>query len=396
MSKVKNENYKVKTPSGVFQHFDGIFKSIHDKYCLFTFSNGKELKCSLEHKFLQWDNTFLLAEYVEEGTALYNDGSYVIKKEIIEEQIELFDLVNVKGGNVYSHDEGLASHNCTEFLGSSNTLLSAQTLRRLTMKDPIQENYNGCLRIYEEKEPGHLYFMTVDTSRGVGIDYSAFCVFDVTETPYRIVAVYKSNIIDPLIYPEVLYTVGTQYNNAHILVEINDNGQQVADMLHWEYEYENVVFTSTRGRAGQVIGGGFSATTQRGVRTTKQVKAVGCSNVRTLIENDQLLFWDYDLIYEFSCFVKTGSSFAATQGDHDDLVMCTVLFAWATNQTFFKEMSETDIRKRLMQDKEKLLFDDTLPFGIIDDGIETAKNQEEINKSYPEFYSHGEDNKFSW
>jgi len=256
----------------------------------------------------------------------------------------------------------------TEFLGSTNTLLPGYVLQRLAMKDPIETHYAGCLRIFEHKQPGREYFMTVDTSRGKGIDYSAFCVFDVSSVPYKIVATYKSNIIDPLVYPEVIYTVAKQYNNAHTLVEINDIGQQVADLLFYDYEYENVVFTSIKGRAGQVIGGGYGTSTQRGVRTTKPVKSIGCSNVKTMIENDQLIFWDYDLIYEFSCFVKKGASYEATSGDHDDLVMCTVLFAWATGQQFFKDLTNIDIRAKLMEDRERLLFDDILPFGFIDDG----------------------------
>lgn len=258
----------------------------------------------------------------------------------------------------------------TEFLGSSDTLLPGYVLSRLAMKDPIEDHYNKCLSIYEKKQDGHSYFITVDTSRGVGIDYSAFIVVDVTEVPYRVVATYKSNIIDPLVYPEVLYTVGREYNEAQVLVEINDNGQQVADILFETYEYENVVMTTIKGRKGQVIGGGFGGQTQRGVRTTKTVKAVGCSNIKTMIENDKFQFWSFDLIHEFSCFVKKGTSFAATDPDHDDLVMCTVLFGWASTQEYFKELTDNDIRAKLMENKERLLFDSVLPFPLIDDGRE--------------------------
>ena len=238
-----------------------------------------------------------------------------------------------------------------EFLGSSNTLISPNVLRTLAFVTPISTHYEGSLKVYEEPKDTSLYFCVVDTARGVGIDFSAFVIIDASVVPYRVVACYKNNTIAPLVYPEVIYNVAKSYNEAFTLIEINDNGQQIADILHNELEYENTIFTTVKGRAGQVIGGGFSANFQRGVRTTKQVKRIGCANLKTMIEKDKILLNDFDLINEFSTFVQRKSSYEADIGAHDDLVMCLVLFAWATNQTFFKDLTDTDFRKKLLEDR---------------------------------------------
>jgi hypothetical protein len=208
-----------------------------------------------------------------------------------------------------------------------------------------------------------------------------------------VVACYKNNLIDPLIYPEVIYNVVHAYGDAYTLVEINDNGQQIADILHHDLEYENVIFTALKGRAGQVIGGGFSSQVQRGVRTTKQVKRIGCSNAKTMIENFKILLHDYDLINELSTFIQKGSSYEADMGAHDDLVMCIVLFAWATNQTFFKDLTDTDFRKKLLEDRDRMISDDVLPFGFLDDGREI---EEIINTQSNSDFWNGFDSENKW
>ena len=271
-----------------------------------------------------------------------------------------------------------------EFLGSANTLISPNILRSIAFTTPISTHYEGSLSIYKEPVKDGVYFCVVDTSRGVGIDASAFVVIDVASVPYEVVACYKNNIIDPLIYPEVIHNVVKNYNEAYTLVEINDNGQQIADILHHDYEYDNIVFTSVKGRAGQVIGGGFSSSVQRGVRTTKQVKRIGCSNAKTMIEKDKIKLHDFNLINELSTFIQKGTSYEADIGSHDDLIMCIVLFSWATNQEFFKDLTDTDFRKKLMEDRDRMINDDVLPFGFIDDGSDI---EEIINKGSQEFWN---------
>jgi len=265
-----------------------------------------------------------------------------------------------------------------EFLGSANTLISPNILKILAFIDPKSKHYDGSLSIYEEPEDGRNYFLVADVSRGVGIDSSAFLVYDVTEMPYKVVAAYKNNLIEPILYPEIIYQVARSYREAFVMIEINDNGQQIADILHQDLEYENIVYTTVKGRAGQVLGAGFAPNTQRGVRTTKQVKRLGCVNMKTMIEKQQIILNDFNVINELSTFIHKGNSYEAESGAHDDLVMCLVLLSWATTQTFFKELTDTDFRAKILAEREKMWEDEVLPFAFYDDG-QSDENTVNIN-----------------
>jgi hypothetical protein len=255
-----------------------------------------------------------------------------------------------------------------EFLGSSNTLIHPSKLSQLVFHKPLYSK-NG-FECYEEPIKDHIYLMTVDTSRGVGLDYSALVVFDVTDIPYKVVGKYRSKDISPLFYPNVIHSIARSYNDAFVLVELNDLGEQVATIVQQDLEYENILTTSVKGRGGQQIGGGFSHRVQLGVKTTKTTKRVGCSNLKDLVENDKLFLNDYDLIQELSTFISKGSSYEADEGHHDDLVMCAVLFSWMVRQSYFIEITDNDVRKRLYEENQRMIEDDVLPFGIIDDGQE--------------------------
>jgi hypothetical protein len=205
------------------------------------------------------------------------------------------------------------------------------------------------------------------------IDYSAFVVFDVTQIPYNIVCKFRDNEISPLVYPNIIFQVAQHYNNAYVLVETNDIGQQVADILHADLEYDGVLVTQSRGRAGQILGGGFGKVkSQFGVRTSKQVKRIGCANFKSLVENNKLMINDYDLLFELARFIENRASYEAEEGFHDDLVMCCVLFGWLTNQVYFKDLTDTDARNALLAESRSLLDDEFTPFGFMDDGIESS------------------------
>jgi hypothetical protein len=251
-----------------------------------------------------------------------------------------------------------------EFLGSTSTLISGVKLRMLTYSNPIKSDNN--LKIYFEPVKDHVYFMAVDTARGKEGDYSAFKVFDASEFPYKDVATYRDNLIDPILYPNTIKSVAQHYNNAFVLVEINDVGQQVADILYQDLEYENCLFTAGTNMSGIRISAGFGHSSHPGVRTTSSVKKLGCSNFKSLIENDKLLINDYDTIQEMFRFIHKGTSFEAEEGN-DDLVMCCVLFSWMTDQSYFKELTSLDFRKKLSLENERRLEDNLLPFGIKDD-----------------------------
>jgi len=271
-----------------------------------------------------------------------------------------------------SEDQFKVEFEC-DFIGSTATLITSTKLKSMPYKEPILKNAEG-LKMYDKPTEGHTYAMCVDTSRGQGIDYSAFIVIDITELPYKVVATYKNNEISPMVYPTVIYRLGKQYNDAHLLIEVNDIGAQVADILHAEMEYEHILVTSVRGRKGQTMDGGFgSSQTQYGVRTTTAVKRLGCSILKSLIEEDKLLIDDFDTISELVSFVAHKDSFAADVGHHDDLVICLVLFGWLTTQSYFKDLTDLDLRRDLYHDKIQRLEDEMTPFGFIDDGISSQK-----------------------
>ena len=248
----------------------------------------------------------------------------------------------------------------TEFVGSSSTLIHPDILRMLVFENPV--SFSNDLKIYEQPVRDRLYFMTVDTARGLGNDYSAFTVFDASEVPYKTVATYRCNTISPLLYPNIIQSAAIKYNSCYVLIETNDIGQQVADILHYDLEYENVLTTSTDDRSGvQVLSSGFGQSTKLGVRTTKQTKRFGCSNLKSLVENHKLLIRDDTTIYELMRFVAVKNSYEAEDGN-DDTVMCCVLFAWMTQQPLFKELTNSDLRRMLAQENKTQIEDEIVSF----------------------------------
>jgi len=255
-----------------------------------------------------------------------------------------------------------------DFLGSVDTLISPYKIKSTPYTDPI-ESRNG-LRMFERPKKNGLYVCTVDVARGTNKDYSAFVIFDVSQVPYRVVCTYKNNEIKPFVFPNIIEQTCKGFNNAHILVEVNDLGQQVSDALQFEIEYDNMLMTTQKGRAGQILGAMFSGRgSQLGIRMTKQIKKIGCTNVKTLVENDKLVINDFGIIEEMSTFSKKGQSWQAEEGTNDDLMMCLVIFGWVSNQVFFKELTDSNIRNQMYMEQQNLIEQDMAPFGFLDDGI---------------------------
>jgi hypothetical protein len=253
-----------------------------------------------------------------------------------------------------------------EFLGSSMTLLSGATLARLVAGIPITEpngQYKG-LKVYKNVEKGRAYVMTIDTSRGRHLDASAFVVFDITQYPHTIAAVYKNNEVSPLMFASIIDSIAKMYNQAYLLVEINDIGAQVADTLYMDLEYEGEMFWTKSDILGK-----SGADPYPGIRTTKKTKRIGCANLKDMIDNNQLLVNDYDFIFELSTFIqsKTGS-YEADEGFHDDVVMCGVLHAWLCSQAWFGDLTDTNLRKTLHEQHIKEM-EDNLLMPTFDDGV---------------------------
>ena len=255
-----------------------------------------------------------------------------------------------------------------EFLGSVDTLIAPSKLRTLIYDNPVKRNAG--LDVYKPSQENHDYVMTVDVARGVGEDYSAFVVVDITSFPHKIVAKYRNNDIKPMLFPNIIYEVAKSYNSAYVLCEVNDIGDQVASILQYDLEYQNLLMCSMRGRAGQIVGQGFSGKkTQLGVKMSKTVKKVGSLNLKTLIEEDKLIFSDYEIISELTTFISKHNSFEAEEGCNDDLAMCLVIYAWLVQMDYFKELTDQDVRKRLYEEQKNQIEQDMAPFGFMDDGL---------------------------
>lgn len=259
-----------------------------------------------------------------------------------------------------------------EFLGSTNTLISGTKLSQLVYQEPIAKH--ELLDIYEypvkgddESKADHIYAMTVDPAEGRNLDASCFTVFDVSSVPYKQVARYNSSSISPVLFPTVIYNTAKLYNDAYVLIEIN-NTPQIADTLHQDLEYENVVKIETGNKKAQAMGTGFGRGIQLGIKMSPQVKRIGCSNLKTLIENDKLIINDFDTISQLTTFVSNHNSFKAEEGANDDIVMTLVMFAWMTTQQYFKEIVNHDLRKQMQLELLNQSDEEMPSFGIFDDG----------------------------
>jgi hypothetical protein len=258
-----------------------------------------------------------------------------------------------------------------EFLGSVDTLIAPSKLRSLVYDHP--KTRSGGLDVHADPEEQHDYIITVDVARGVGNDYSAFTVIDITTFPHNVVGKYRNNEIKPMLFPSIIVDVAKSYNNAYILCEVNDVGDQVASIIHYDLEYQNLLMCSMRGRAGQIVGQGFSGKkTQLGVKMSKTVKKIGCLNLKTMIEENKLLFKDYEIMSELTTFIQKHNSFEAEEGCNDDLAMCLVIYAWLVAQDYFKELTDQDVRKRLYEEQKNQIEQDMAPFGFVVDGTDES------------------------
>jgi len=365
-SLVINDSFEILTPNG-WQNFGGMKRSFK-KTIKVEFTDGTNFVCTPDHILIK------NKKQIKACSLVPND--ILFRKRVVSvsthHALDVYDPIEVANGNLY-YSSGLVSHNC-DFLGSSFTLINGKTIGEFSPDAPIYQNEG--LDVYEKPRkanpetgtPDHIYWITADTAKGVGGDYSAFVVIDITSMPYKLVAKYRDNKISPMLYPSVIYKVANEYNNAYVLVEINSS-EQVATILHYDYEYDNLVMVN-RATSGQVISGGFGGgKAQVGVMTDKKVKRLGCSNFKTLVEEKKLLIPDADVISEISTFIQVKNSYSADDGYHDDLVMPLVLFSWAATNSFFKELSDINIRKVIYANRIKQIEDELTPFGFYDNGM---------------------------
>jgi hypothetical protein len=236
-------------------------------------------------------------------------------------------------------------------------------------EEPVYEMESGNFDNFGKPimKPPHTYVLIADVSAGVEGDYSAFSVIDITTAPYKQVAKFRKNDVSALLYPNFIYKVAKEYNNAYILVEINIS-EQVANILHNELEYDNLLFVN-RNSQGQAVSGGFGGgRAQLGVVTDRKVKRIGCMNLKTMVEEQKLLIPDADTISEITTFIESKGSYAADDGYCDDLVMTLVLFGWLTTQPYFKDLNDINLRDLIYRSRIKAIENELTPFGFIADG----------------------------
>ena len=275
-----------------------------------------------------------------------------------------------------------AEYEC-EFLGSEDTLIRTNKLSTLVYETPKFQTTEG-LSVYEDVKPEGIYIMCVDTSRALGLDYHALTVIDATQVPNRVVACFRSNTMPLIMLPNIICSIGNRYNEAQILIEINDSGQQVADIIHDDIEYENIIIASVRGKKGQKIStGGGGGRAQYGIRMSNQIKKTGCLMVKELVENDKLILNDFNIVSELSTYIQSKTSWAASEGYNDDLVSTLVLYGWLTTQPYYKDLVNSDLRRKLISEKLKKIEEDMTPFGFLSSESDSDADSIELSRENP-------------
>lgn len=337
---------------------DEFFDSVYP-----TISSGKTSKISIfstpkgmNHFYRMW----------QEATVGRMQGTKLVKSEFVPIEIAWNDIPGRDEAFMQKtiNTIGLDSWNqeyATEFLGSVGSLISSQAIRNIVTATPIVEHDH--MKVYEEAKKDRIYLATVDVARGAGGDYSVIVMTDITELPYKQVAVYRNNELNYLLLPGVIFEMAKKYNDAYVLIELNDNGEAVADDLFHGYEYDNIL--TTGGTKGKIVLGSW-VNSKNGVRTTKQTKRLGCSLVKALIENQEYKVYDYDTVQEMSSFIAKAGSYEADSGATDDIMMCLVIFAWASNQAFFAELCDSNFKKKYIQDSQEKMMQELSPIGYWD------------------------------
>lgn len=364
----KNTNYQIKTKNG-YEDFTGIQVKNYRKTFRIILEDDTFLDCTEDHK-LMTPMGFIELSRLYEGDVIETIDGYkkILKISANINNEDVYDILNAGKDNSY-FTNNILSHNC-EFIGSTNTLIHPTKLRSLVWHNTIRKDMNDAFHIYKEPELNRTYTMTVDVAEGQGLDYSTFSIIDVTQFPYRQVAKYRNNKISPLLFPTVILQAARMYNDAFVLVEINSIGLQVSDILHHELAYENLIKIEMKGKQGQQHTPGFKKKIAYGLKTTKQTKMIGCTNLKTLIESDKLIINDYDTIQELMTFSADKQTFKAEEGNNDDLAMTLVHFGWLTGQRYFKENINNDIRSALQQEQMNIMDQEIVPNFIIDNGID--------------------------
>lgn len=221
------------------------------------------------------------------------------------------------------------------FRGSVGTLISPTKIEQMVSTNPKEEP-DEWTKIYRPYDPNRKYVAVADVGGGTGGDYSVCRVMDVTEYPYKTAALYRNNEISPMLFPHVIVSLCEHYGNCWVLPEINnDMGGQAITVLYYDLEYEFVIKTGSDKNKGTGTKVGGGKTSRPGIKTNIRTRSVGCSNMKSMIENDFIMIDDLETIYELGNFIAKNDKYEADEGCHDDCVMTLVIFAWLSKQDWF-------------------------------------------------------------
>ena len=265
------------------------------------------------------------------------------------------------------------------FFGTGDTLINGETLMGFRAKNPRKVRENGDLLIYREPTKDHQYIMTVDVCKGRGQDYSTFNVIDISTRPFKQVAVYRNNTISPVLFPNIIYKYAKFYNDCYVVIESNDQGSVVCNGLYQELEYENIHMESAV-KADRI-----------GIEMTRKVKRIGCSSIKDILEHRKLQIYDEQTILEISTFTARGQSYEASDGNHDDLMMNLVLFGYFVSGTYFRDLTDIDLKKIMFEDRMKEIDEDVPPVGFIDDGTQFEQELERKEQAERWFDRHNDE-----
>jgi len=219
-------------------------------------------------------------------------------------------------------------HEC-KFLGSSNTVINAETLKYLLTQDiePLHTDLNDRFEIFENPIDGQVYVIGVDIAKGTGEHYSVIQVMKILSyDPFKIeqVAVFHDDHTDVYTFADIVHRVAVYYNKAYLMVENNAEGSTIVSRIWWDFEYENLVNESSK-------------STGLGIRATKKTKPKAVLLMKKLIEDHYLILYDKKTINELVTFVETGSSFKGKDGADDDLVSALYWSCYITEFDIFDE-----------------------------------------------------------
>lgn len=323
---ITNTKYQILTPNG-YQDFSGIQK-LRKKGYRFECDNGLYCEVSIGHKFVNLDG-IVLSDDLDVGDVIIHRhyGEVKITKKINQEEQDVFDLLDVKCGNIF-YANNFIHHNC-EFIGSSNTVIDSSCIERLfkAREEPHHLDMKGKFRIWEKPKSGCTYVMGVDSAKGTGENFSTIQILridSITPITMKQVAVWEDNYTDVYTFAGIVNRTSYYYNDAHIMVENNGEGAPVVQRLWWEYENENLINTGGKEK-------------DLGIRATNKSKTMAVLLMKKILEDGSIEIIDPRTVEQLADYQDLGNNKFGGVNIADDLVSALYWALYVLEQEVFDE-----------------------------------------------------------